>query len=117
MIILVFSLAALIGTNGHVYPREYSSWKNGNQLYNDCLGKNGAQIAQCVGYIEGVSDALTAVASVDTERRFFCEPAGLIAQQLIDVVVAYLRSHPETRHSAAGEEVTLALMKAFPCDK
>jgi hypothetical protein len=33
------------------------------------------------------------------------------------LVVGYLRDHPDARQFVAAQEVTLALVKTFPCKK
>jgi hypothetical protein len=43
-------------------------------------------------------------------------PVGSVRQQTVDVVVNYLRDHPETRHLGGSELVVTALKEKFPCN-
>jgi hypothetical protein len=85
----------------------------GNELHNDLSGCAGLSTANkdmlpCIrgtGYVWGVADSL----------GFLCAfPAGVTYVQLVDVVKAYLSSHPEKRHELASNLVFEALAEAFP---
>ena len=49
------------------------------------------------------------------ERQLFCPDPSMENGQIVDVVVKYLKDHPENRHSDAAILVAVALMKTFPC--
>jgi hypothetical protein len=88
---------------------------SGNYLYSLCTGTN---YNECLGYVEGTMDAEalrpTFSPEVDVIRRW-CEPSGITDRQAVDVVVLYLRSHPESRHLDATELIGDALSGAWPC--
>jgi Rap1a immunity proteins len=44
-------------------------------------------------------------------------PKEATGKQVTDLVVGYLRDHPDARQYVVAQEVTLALVKAFPCKK
>ncbi len=71
----------------------------------------------CVGYIEAIVDAMHTVqdsgGTVNGWRA--CIPQGVTVRQLRDLVIRFLRAHPELRHLAAIDLVTNALAEAFPC--
>jgi hypothetical protein len=49
----------------------------------------------------------------------FCVPqgnSGVRTDQLLDVVLLYLRDHPETRHQPAPALVINALKEKSPCN-
>ena len=59
-------------------------------------------------YVMGVTDALSLMGAI-------CTPEHFTARQAIDVVVKYLRAHPEQRPLSAAMQVRGALQEAFPC--
>lgn len=84
----------------------------GNQLYDEC------QIEEpmlCVAYIIGVADTVQDAVSAGSLPRFVCYNNRVTPQQLKDVVVRYLRAHPETRDRTAPSIIAVALREAFPC--
>ena len=97
----------------------------GNVLLDRCTAKetgNGfAEIAFCAGYVAGIADMLdrtTLVTSPDGGGHWqirACVPPGVTINQLMDVVVRFLRAAPEVRHSIANILATKAISDAFPC--
>jgi hypothetical protein len=82
---------------------------HGDELYAFCTkAKQTPQKATCAGFIIGVVDALTGTHDI-------CLPKEIIGQQVMDIVVDYLREHPETRQNTAASEVGAAL-KRFRCN-
>jgi hypothetical protein len=47
--------------------------------------------------------------------KFVCGPDQASENQVRDVVVNYLRDHPEVRHYSAASIAREALGEAFPC--
>ena len=43
-------------------------------------------------------------------------PGGVNNKQMVDLVMIYLRDHPEIRHLPAAGLVTAALKRKFPCN-
>lgn len=92
----------------------------GNELYWWCTAPRKGF---CLGYIIGLSEMYTIVELVmrGQEYRFgppvepYCRPDGTTNQQLADVVIVYLRDHPERRHQPALVLALDALAIAFPC--
>jgi len=88
-----------------------TSFKNGTQLYQACTAASDSQnMSFCIGYVMGVSDSLQGL-------HLTCSPREVTGKQVIDLVVSHLRDHPDARQYVASQEVTLALVKAFPCKK
>jgi Rap1a immunity proteins len=91
-----------------------ADFQDGNSLYNLCTGQD---VAECVGYVEAISDAL----SLETSRGenlygwTACIAPVATGLQVKDIVVKYLAFHPETRHCGAASLVSAALGAAFPC--
>ena len=91
---------------------------DGNKLFEHCefftarlptLPLDASKGGYCIGYIQGVHDALQ-------PTRVICVPGGVTGGQLGDVVKIYLRNHPEDRHRPAEELVAAALKEKFPCN-
>ena len=107
---------------------------SGNILYESCTSENTVQEAFCVGYLIGQLEGqvmggvlialgagieLTAdeFASFTNQMFQHCVPSDATNEQLRDVVVAYLRDNPETRHHAARSLAWSAYREAFPCSE
>lgn len=60
-----------------------------------------------IGYLNGAADTLV---SYDEAVQY---PENMKIGQLCDIVLKYLKDHPEQRHLKAGEVVRLALINAF----
>lgn len=88
-----------------------TSFKNGIQLYQSCTATSEPEKTSfCIGYVMGVSDSLQSL-------HLTCAPQEATGRQVTDLVVNYLRDHADARQYVAAQEVTLALVKAFPCKK
>ena len=61
----------------------------------------------CISFIIGAVDALT-------ETHEVCLPKDVVGKQVVDIVINYLLSHPETRANAAATEIDAAL-KRYHC--
>jgi hypothetical protein len=55
--------------------------------------------------------------SWDNPILWVCLPRMIRNQQLMDVLIKYLRDNPEQLHQEAGLLTAVAMMKAFPCPK
>ncbi len=87
----------------------------GNGLWDHCQ-------AQSPNYDRGFCDGFilaAARASYDTNLKhpFFCIPAGVLNNQLFDIVRNGLHDHPEERHYGSNQLVITYLHRAFPCAK
>jgi hypothetical protein len=76
--------------------------------------------AHCGGYLLGFYEGYGAKAAADkvlggTPNREVCFPDNLPTDQMVRVVVKYLREHPERLNQAPGLLVVGAFYGAFPC--
>jgi hypothetical protein len=86
-----------------------AAFETGNRLLGYCTtSAPGPAEMVCLGYVEGVADDMEA-------KRMICLPAHVTTGQLEDIVVRYLREHPESRHLVASELIAGALLETFPC--
>ena len=88
----------------------------GNQLLQTCTddGLSGEAFT-CLAYIEGVVDSTQFYASLNLLNRTICAPKGVTLGQMQDIVIAYLRANPGTRHLPSVYLITLSMREAFPC--
>jgi Rap1a immunity proteins len=84
-----------------------TGWYDGNELYRWCTG---ADRSGCLGYVTGVASVEAALNAIP-----ICFPAKATANQLRDVVIAYLRDNPADRHMSALVLVSNAYVASFPC--
>ena len=87
----------------------------GNKLLEECEAKEPVRQGICFGYITGAADVDAMDGAVFPEHRHTCVPDVVTNGQLIDVVIKYLKAHPEERHLASGVLIIKAIAKAFPC--
>lgn len=74
-----------------------------------------AQSAYCSGYLSGVGDAL---GSKPHEPLSLCVPKGAVTlEQLMLVFLKWVDENPEKLHWHPYTAASLALSRAFPCDK
>ena len=102
-------LAALLAAGGAA--AHGLSPVDGNKLMSVCTAK---EAAACEGYILGVVGML----SEERESKSpVCISPSVTPAQLHDVLVKFLRAHPESRSLKGAGLTVLALHQAFPCGK
>jgi hypothetical protein len=94
---------------------------DGNKLYSYCSDTSRFESGVCMGVIVGNIDAMKAISTYSKStkwlRNYFCLPLNATNGQLVEIVIKYLKGHPETRHTRASDEIYIALQKAFPCKR
>jgi hypothetical protein len=83
----------------------------GTTLMKACTGSSSAQ---CDAYVDGFSDAISAGGK---ERALACIPIAATGTELRDVLVKFLKEHPEDQHLKASTLASRAFTKAYPCSK
>jgi len=110
---LLIMLVTVALSSIEVEGADAAFFKDGNKLFDNCevaldaSGKGLQFLGVCEGYILGAFDA---------RSDAFCLPAGVNARQLVDVVMLYLREHPEKRYLLAADLVATAVKQKFPCN-
>jgi hypothetical protein len=69
----------------------------------------------CVGYLAGVNDAAKVLRFWGQTALNSCLPEGVGVEQLRQVVLRWMRSHPGQWHLPAGGLVLVANSKVWPC--
>jgi Rap1a immunity proteins len=89
-------------------PSFSQGFLHGNDLYRFCTMPDNTQgKATCAAFIIGAVDAFTGTHDI-------CLPKDVIGKQVMDIVINYLRSHPETQNDTAASEINVALER-FHC--
>ena len=102
--------AALLAAWGTAHAQRVSN-VTGRLLMTACTGK---QPAACDAYVDGFSDAIEAGGR---DHALACIPRSSTGTELRDVLVTYLRSHPEAQSLKAGTIATKAFAAAYSCKK
>jgi hypothetical protein len=84
----------------------------GNDSYKS---EHALDVAWCGAYINGVFDTHGVFDYYGQERKF-CNPVGISLRELTDIVVPYLRNHPNERNKIGAYLVEVALKERFPCN-
>jgi Rap1a immunity proteins len=91
-----------------------AGFDDGNALFERCKTYTSDRATEpfndgvCAGYIVGATDALD-------RGSLLCLP-DVTKGQIIDVVILWLRDHPEKRHLGASSLIGAALKEKFPCN-
>lgn len=86
------------------------SFISGNELLRRCDAKDSRMFqGYCVGYVAGASSAL--------DNSVFCIPTSATTGQTRNLVVDWLKAHPEYRDRDATALIGVALYEAWPCPK
>jgi Rap1a immunity proteins len=105
--ILIVAVGLLWPASG--YSKGLFVFTSGNQLLAMCSAPQGSEpLSRCLAYVAGVSDSVA-------ELDYVCGTPAITVGQSVDVVVKYLRAHPETRHLSGASQAAHALEQAFPC--
>lgn len=101
---------------------------DGNAVQKDCGAvvsqHDGASIETtelleglfCVGYVAGLKDAFRMTPDLLGAKPLYCPPeAGVKNDQLVRIVLTFLRDNPNALHESARGSVLVALSRAFPC--
>jgi hypothetical protein len=73
-----------------------------------------------MSYIAGVFDGfdLGTISQPSSKHLvYFCLPVGTTLEQIVAVVKKYILDNPKDWQTSANTQVTLAIMKAWPCKK
>jgi hypothetical protein len=80
-------------------------FQTGNEFLREC---EPTPTAFCLGVAAGYSDMLAVNGQI-------CKQHSVTVAQVKDVIVKFLREHPENRHYSAASLAGVALTDAFPC--
>jgi hypothetical protein len=99
--------ASIAGYQG----RHVAAFEDGERLFGQCT--DAVSEGACLNYIAGIADAMTNRNPI--YRAKACVPDNVQIYQLRDVVVGFLRDHPEIRQQVGAQLVASAFQQSFPC--
>jgi hypothetical protein len=103
------ALAALL-VAGAAEAQRVSNVK-GTTLLTACTSKS---VTACDAYVDGFGDAISAGGK---DHALACIPVAATGTELRDVMIKYLKNHPEDQHLKAATIASRAFMKAYPCSR
>jgi hypothetical protein len=106
----VFLALACLLAAGAAHAQRVSNVK-GTTLLKACTGPS---TTACDAYVDGFGDAISAEGKGSAVA---CIPIAVTGTELRDVLVSFLKSHPEDQHLKASSLATRAFSKAYPCSK
>ena|ERR1700730_2100728 len=119
---LCFALLIFVGS----LPQQDHAIGSGTELLNLCRSTEkdsrttkatdteDFHSMRCMEYIHGVVSGYQ-VAEVEFNKQSLCVPSGATTEQGVQVVLKYLRDHPEDLHHGPAVLVMLAMKGAFGC--
>ena len=119
--IFIASVAVIVSlatpTNVEARP-EPAAYFYGNGLLSLCESEDATDWGVCFGFIVGIDVASNAFLTGGRGLPWFyyCRPEKVVLfGQIHDVVVAYLKAHPESRHEPSSALIIKAFQEAWPC--
>jgi hypothetical protein len=107
-VVAPLGIVMLIGApavEGHFY--------SGDDLLAMCQDNDRSQT--CLGYIQGVVDALQVTAEAGGSKWGACV-TGVTAGQMRDITIRRIKEFPVPRDGTASAYIQKALVTAFPCE-
>ncbi|WP_340099020.1 Rap1a/Tai family immunity protein [Sinorhizobium fredii] len=108
--LMLAAAAATLAAATPAAASDYFYFENGNKLLRACDGDAYAK-GFCLGYVTGISDALNGFRQVNNLPR--CTERMVTTGQARDVVLKYLKDHPEQRHRPAAGLAMTAIVEGF----
>ena len=71
--------------------------------------------ALCIGLVRGVVEINKFYEVAPDDRTLFCSPSGESLAQAIQVIVGFLRAHPERLAQQDTRLILAAFREAYPC--
>jgi hypothetical protein len=104
MRLAAFSAGLLLLLTG---PAAATYFDTGNELYERCLAALPSPRLTCMASASAFMDMM--------ETLGYTCPSGLTKGQVTDVLLKYLKDHPESRHKSAASLALEAYSTAFGC--
>jgi hypothetical protein len=110
-------IAGLTATPLLAEPEIKNPLETGEQFLAYCEGEgddpySAIGFGVCLGFIQGIA---AREATLPSAERQFCLPPAISWGDEYDIVVRFLRAHPDRRHLPASLLTMAALRQAFPC--
>ena len=96
-----------------VSAADFDGYGTGNKLLATCESTIFYTVSDCLPYIAGAIDM--GELDVTGQPKRWCRGPGVSLGQQKDIIIKYLKDHPERRHFPSGALVWQAMREAFPC--
>jgi hypothetical protein len=113
MMIPELILAAFAATTAQQQP-DALSIQTGGDIVRVCQGRDTAE-TDCLTWFSGVLHGIDAQQQLARGERVICLPTAVSVPRLRDVVLDFIRRHPDLLDVHAGGIAHTALRLAFPC--
>ena len=89
--------------------------QTGNEFLAQCDDSKGAvEGMKCLSYVDGITDGFDIAILIDNGvQKQWTIPQGVTLGQLRDIIVGYVKAHPESRHLSMTLLAWNALNNAF----
>jgi hypothetical protein len=111
MRMLLIVVALILGVSGTARA-DGAAFMTGYALLQHCQSKVSIDEGICLGFIMGVSDAMSRN-EVDGNRS--CRAISVTVGQTSSIVIAWIDKYPEKWHFSASFLAAKAMSEAFPC--
>ena len=113
----LLTLAALL-VSTPAYAQEFDPRDpvTGNGLLAICSLDDPVSRTACGLYVRGLDHMLNTLQVHGQVREIDCSPGSSTSNQKRDVLIAYLRANPQSRHLGSPLLFMRAMIAAFPCD-
>jgi len=102
----------------------FAQLERGDQLLWMLTGQDSNEVKALMdrtysaGYVSGTIDSYMVLSDANPSDRFICFPKqGISNHQAIQIIIKWLKEHPERLHETARINVLEALRTAFPCPR
>jgi hypothetical protein len=102
-------------TPGQAYAEAFG-FQSGEQLLANCESSKPQDATGCRNYISGAVDTMQ-LAQRLTLACMFIPKDDFTQEQAIDVVVQYLKAHPDELWMSGARNVIAAMASEYPCPK
>ena len=110
IVIVVFASLAISSLD----VKAADNYMTGRDLQKFCTSKFNTDYGYCVGFVTGVAD-IALVSPIGGIKP--CHKTSIKSQQLVDIVMNYIKNNPEIKRKPARFVILSALNNAFPCMK
>lgn len=107
-------MVALVVVQIPVPAHADQDWQSGNGMLELCTDNIDSDTGLCLGRINGL-DAGLAFSKMKGSASLVCIPSDVTMSRRRDVLVAYLKEHPDRRQIFWGTLALAAWSSAWPC--
>lgn len=112
---IVLAAVLTVMSPGQVWAQGFG-FQSGEQLLTNCQSGKPQEAANCRSYVSGAVDTMQLTQRLTLACMFF-PPEGFTEELAVDVVVGYLKAHPEELWMSGARNVIAAMASEYPCQR